>query len=651
MNGQLVINTGTDEHIILQGSSSPYIRFKEGTTERAYLQFNSDNHIYLWNQQYNKGIQIGDHLNWYDGSNYHRVWNAGNDGSGSGLDADTLDGLQAGSFIRSDTDDSIAKDHQIRFNSGSAINTGTAYDAALEVYSGNGVGTDAFMAFHTSGDYACYFGLDGGINDIAVGGWSMGSASYRVWHQGNDGSGSGLDADTVDGQQRTGFVEHDTNSHYILRFGNGSNSGYSSSNYPYAIFQDGGGWSNPYPDLRINYHTGIIMAVGYSGYGGLRFQRDYNDTTELMSIGNGDNHVRIANNIYISGTTKVHNAFTLEQGGNNRNMKVRSTGTGDVGISGYDGNNNWCYQLYGTTSGTYGFLDGNWAGWDIKKTVNGALQIDPDGGGLHNVLHDGETSTSGTANTIVRRDGSGHIQANYFYSSSGDMGSTLPDRFYCSNDNYHRKVDLYSMASMMNRPAKSSYYYGGREQSTSDTNYWVGSMGWGAHDFNTLFNYGSGSIDVWSNPGNQPSGSSHWVGSQHLHYTNQTSGSGSGQYGHQIVVGAGNPDLMYVRGVWGGGFTSWRKMLNDNNASSVLSSSTTLYIDVYSTGSTSDRNTANSWAQSAVSIPNDCFYIVRYYYSHSYWAGNGTNTSHEDRRCAWYKNSSGTVYWAGIDRS
>jgi len=137
------------------------------------------------------------------------------------------------------------------------------------------------------------------------------------------------------------------------------------------------------------------------------------------------------------------------------------------------------------------------------------------------------------------------------------------------------------------------------------------------------------------------------MGHQDFHYT---TGSGN-PYGHQIVVGAGNPDLMYVRGNWGSGWTSWRKILNDNNASSVLSSSTTLYIDVYSTGSTSDRNTANSWAQSAVSIPNDCYYIVRYYYAHSYWAGNATHTSHEDRRCAWYKNSSGTTYWAGVDRS
>ena len=99
MNGQLVVNTSTDEHIILQGSSSPYIRFREGTTDRAYLQFNSDNHIYLWNQQYNKGFRIGDHANWYDGSSYHQIWNAGNDGSGSGLDADLLDGND-GSWYR-----------------------------------------------------------------------------------------------------------------------------------------------------------------------------------------------------------------------------------------------------------------------------------------------------------------------------------------------------------------------------------------------------------------------------------------------------------------------------------------------------------------------------------------------------------------------
>jgi len=36
---------------------------------------------------------------------YREVWHSGNDGSGSGLDADTVDGIQAGSFIRSDAAD------------------------------------------------------------------------------------------------------------------------------------------------------------------------------------------------------------------------------------------------------------------------------------------------------------------------------------------------------------------------------------------------------------------------------------------------------------------------------------------------------------------------------------------------------------------
>ena len=37
-----------------------------------------------------------------------KYWHAGNDGSGSGLDADTVDGIQASSFLRSDAADSTS---------------------------------------------------------------------------------------------------------------------------------------------------------------------------------------------------------------------------------------------------------------------------------------------------------------------------------------------------------------------------------------------------------------------------------------------------------------------------------------------------------------------------------------------------------------
>ena len=148
------------------------------------------------------------------------------DGGGSGLDADTLDGIDSSSFLRSDTDDTVSDyQNKITFTSNSAINTASGNHASLECFNGT-VGNDAFMSFHVGGDFALYFGLDGGINDIAVGGWSMGNNSYRVWHQGNDGSGSGLDSDTVDGYQASQFLRSDTSDTIAgnLTVGAGTNS-------------------------------------------------------------------------------------------------------------------------------------------------------------------------------------------------------------------------------------------------------------------------------------------------------------------------------------------------------------------------------------------------------------------------------------------
>jgi len=123
------------------------------------------------------------------------------DGSGSGLDADLLDGISSASFLRSDADDAITNTGvEISFYSNDVLETSSGDQATLEVYQDT-AGADAFMQFHIGGDYAAYFGLKGDINDFAVGGWSMGATYYRVWHAGNDGSGSGLDADLLDGLQ------------------------------------------------------------------------------------------------------------------------------------------------------------------------------------------------------------------------------------------------------------------------------------------------------------------------------------------------------------------------------------------------------------------------------------------------------------------
>ena len=117
------------------------------------------------------------------------------------------------------------------------------------------------------------------------------------------------------------------------------------------------------------------------------------------------------------------------------------------------------------------------------------------------------------------------------------------------------------MSSCMNVSANSRAY-GGRETSTTDTNYWIGSTGWGTTGFDTLWNYGSCFFDTWSNPSGQPSGTSHWTGLQAMHYN---AGSQTNSYGMRIVTGAGNPALTYIQGQWGATSYGWQKLWNAGN--------------------------------------------------------------------------------------
>ena len=76
-------------------------------------------------------------------------------------------------------------------NNWDTIATGSGNQGSIEVYNA-GSGNDAFMAFHAGGDFALYFGLDADINDLSVGGWSMGANKYRIWHAGNVVGCSGI---------------------------------------------------------------------------------------------------------------------------------------------------------------------------------------------------------------------------------------------------------------------------------------------------------------------------------------------------------------------------------------------------------------------------------------------------------------------------
>ncbi len=143
--------------------------------------------------------------------NANTAWHAGNDGSGSGLDADTLDSIQASSFIRSDATDtatgaltfSSTANHfngHIYYDAFDA--NGNHYPHYLSGSSNNGAQVNLRVQQSGGGGYDVLY-IPNGSNDIT---WR----GNKVWNAGNDGSGSGLDADTVDSIQASSFLRSDT---------------------------------------------------------------------------------------------------------------------------------------------------------------------------------------------------------------------------------------------------------------------------------------------------------------------------------------------------------------------------------------------------------------------------------------------------------
>jgi hypothetical protein len=140
-------------------------------------------------------------------------------------------------------------------------------------------------------------------------------------------------------------------------------------------------------------------------------------------------------------------------------------------------------------------------------------------------------------------------------------------------------------------------YNNWRPYITGDTNYWTGQMGWGTTDMNTVMTWGSGFIDSWSNPANQPSGTSHWVGVQTYHYTNAYNSG----YGWQLV--GGPISNLRFRNSWPNN-SGWTTVaMHDRNDGSGGALYAGIYYDANNTGYYSDPDgTTNINALNCISL-------------------------------------------------
>jgi len=112
--GLLTGNRNSNEQLRLATQSStgsPYISFYQAGTRRGYIQYVNGGAMRIYNDRTDEYLDVNSGVNGLlynvGGTNY-KVWHEGNDGPGSGLNADTLDGVSSGSFLRSDTNDSFS---------------------------------------------------------------------------------------------------------------------------------------------------------------------------------------------------------------------------------------------------------------------------------------------------------------------------------------------------------------------------------------------------------------------------------------------------------------------------------------------------------------------------------------------------------------
>jgi len=201
--------------------------------------------------------------------------------------------------------------------------------------------------------------------------------------------------------------------------------------------------------------------------------------------------------------------------------------------------------IQGEANTTHGYISFGDQPNILGRTGTGALTWDGNtiwhsgndgsGSGLDADTVDGlqvHTGDNTEANKIVRTASNGYVYFGWINTISGaygDWGNGI-DRYYASSDQFIRYLNRSEIKVQLGLTAK---YNADRRDFTTDSNYFTGIMGWGTTDLNSVMEWGSGFFDTWSNPANQPSGTSHWVGVQSYHYVNAYNSG----YGWQLCGG------------------------------------------------------------------------------------------------------------------
>ena len=348
----LGIAAGASDNKIQIDGTAPYIQFREGTTNKAYIQWSQSGYFQFGNEEAGEVLRLADGesgLIWRVGTNNRTVWTSGNDGASSGLNADLLDG-EEGSHYTNATNLASGTIPNARFpatlpaSSGvnltalnaSEITSGTLpiariadnavtfakmQDVATGVLIGrNDAGSGDMETLSASDVRALLNVADGATAGITTAAtnvqvtWSVtanGSSAYRFTGPGNDGSDDNPDLYLVRGQ-RYRFINNSGGSHpFQIRSSAGgsayntgvTNNGASSGNIDFNVQHDA--------PTRLYYqctsHGGMVGNIYITGGASWQTTDVNTSTTEeiftLLNVGIGKNNP--TEKLDVNGTVKA----------------------------------------------------------------------------------------------------------------------------------------------------------------------------------------------------------------------------------------------------------------------------------------------------------------------------------------------------------
>ena len=223
--------------------------------------------------------------NW---TTWQRLLTTSDEGSGNGLDADTLDGIEASQFLRNDAvTETITSQNWNNFIDGTEVHFSsvTNHTGSNRPSGSYHYGVALSYSVNSGGKFQLYapetatLGTSTNQGLWYRTGWSSTYRQWaRIWDSTNDGSGSGLDADLLDGQQGSNYMRSNSNQDFSGTLSYTPDTGTILSVDGQAILQrmtaNGG--------ITIGHDDAVIIAGGdTSGV----MNSNINNATETVFVG------------------------------------------------------------------------------------------------------------------------------------------------------------------------------------------------------------------------------------------------------------------------------------------------------------------------------------------------------------------------------